>query len=135
MKYLTAIFLLLMSSVVFAKPHVLLWDWPVQDCEGSLIIESNLLEAEIAYDVNPMPMPSDTDGECAPTIDPSAPQSATVALIPVTANFYELNLKPGETYYARIRVSTFLSGNWSSWSAEKEFTVPFGRPKRATWLN
>ena len=135
MKQLLIIILLLAASNAFAKPHTLGWNWPGVDCEGTAIAASDLRGAVIAYDVNPMPMPSDTDGECAIADDPDAPAAATVVPVPVTQSKITLNLMPGMTYYARFRVSVFIASNWSNWSVEKEFTVPYGKPNGIIWLN
>lgn len=129
------------ASIAEAKPHTLSWDWPVSDCDGTEIVLTDLLESELIYSLEPMPMPSDTEGQCAGP-DDDAPAGALSVPIPVTPDaVITLNLRPGETYYARIKVSAFISGNWSVWSEQLEFTVPYGRPHRikftdarGTWI-
>ena len=135
MKTIAIIAVLLISTSAYAKPQVVGWTWPISDCDGVVIAASDLRDAVFIYDVNPMPMPSDTDGPCTVTPDPDAPVSATSESITVTQTQVTLNLMPGMTYYARIRVSAFVDGNWSNWSSEYQFTVPYGKPNRIIWLN
>ncbi|MBW2663724.1 MAG: fibronectin type III domain-containing protein [Deltaproteobacteria bacterium] len=98
------------------------------DCEGAALAESDLVESELIYSQSPMPMPSDADGVCAPDADPDAPPGSLSVAIPVTDTAVILNLQPGQTYFARIRVSALIAGNWSSWSNQVQFTVPYGKP-------
>lgn len=124
-----------MSACAFAKPHMLTWEWPTTDCEGLTIVASDLVESELIYSSVPMPMPSDTDGPCAVTADPDAPAGSLSVPIPVTDNTVILNLHPGQTYYARMRVSAYVDGNWSSWSDQAQFTIPYGRPNKIIMSN
>ena len=133
-RYILLVFVMLFSTTALAKPHVLSWSWPTQDCDAAELLLSDWNSAEIIYDVNPMPMPSDTDGPCAATGDPGGPTGSTSVVIPDSATTeIELNLMPGMTYYARIRVCYFTATNCSAWSAELEFTVPYGKPQRSTF--
>jgi hypothetical protein len=118
------------ASPAEAKPHQLSWDWPVDNCDGTALDAADMIESELIYSTSPMPMPSDTDGPCAATPDPDAPSSATVVPIPLSDNIVTLNLQPGQQYYARIRVSAYINSNWSAWSGQVAFTVPYGRPNR-----
>lgn len=113
-----------------AKPQVIAFTWPTTDCDSLPIVASDLIESELIYDIVPMPMPSDTDGPCAVTVDPDPPASATVVPVDTSDTSVILNLHPGQTYYARMRVSAYLAGNWSSWSVQHQFTVPYGKPNR-----
>lgn len=133
----TLVFFLLLSlgSVAYAKPQVLSWNWPTTDCDGETLVVTDLIASEIAVDTSPMPMPSDTDGACAATGDPDAPASATVTSVPMPDTSITLNLQPGVTYYARIRVSAYIDGNWSVWSDQVSFQVPYGKPGQPIWLN
>ncbi len=118
------------AQVANAKPHMLSWTWPTTDCDNVPLFGADLIQSELIFDTVPMPMPSDADGPCAPTADPGPPAGATVVPIPLTDIVVTLNLQPGQTYYARIRVSAYVNGNWSSWSDETQFTVPYGRPNK-----
>ena len=117
-----------------AKPHQLSWVWPVTYCpeEGQTIGDplsiASLVESELIYSTNPMPMNSDTDGPCASTPDAEPPAGAISVPITIPDTSVTLNLQPGQTYYARIRVAAPTAGNWSSWSAQATFTVPYGKP-------
>ncbi len=119
-----------MPAPAEAKPHQLSWSWPTTDCDSLILASSDLIESELIYAVSSMPMPSDTTGSCDATADPGAPAGATVVPISISETSAVLNLKPGQTYYARIRVSAYVAGNWSSWSTELQFTVPYGRPNK-----
>jgi hypothetical protein len=129
---LLAIFIAVcLPALADAKPHTLEWTWPTQNCDATALLASDFIAAEIAYDVNPMPMPSDTLGPCDLTQpDPDAPVAATVVAVDLLTTSHTLNLMPGMTYYARIRLSAYVAGNWSAWSVETQFTVPYGRPGR-----
>jgi len=126
--------LFLTCSIVLAKPHQLTWEWPTTMCPepgetvGAALAEADLVESELIYNTAAMPMPSDAEGSCAEPGDPGAPAGAAVVPIPVTVTSTILNLQPGETYFARMRVSAYVNGNWSSWSNQVQFTVPYGRP-------
>jgi hypothetical protein len=120
-------------ATAFAKPHTLSWIWATTDCDGGALAQTDYYEAEIAISQTSMPMPSDNNDGCTVT-DPDAPAEATVIPVPITDNQITLNLQPGATYYARIRASSFVAGNWSSWSTEVVFTVPYGKPNK-TKLN
>ena len=126
---------LMSGCAVQAKPQILSWAWPTTDCDGIVLTAADLIESDLIYSTTPMPMPSDADGPCAATADPDAPASATSVSVPVTDTSIILNLKPGETYFARIRVNAYVAGNWSSWSAQKQFTIPYGRPDRVILSN
>lgn len=126
---------LAMSQAAFAKPQTLNWNWPTTDCDGEPLVVADLLTSEVAVDTAPMDMPSDTAGPCAETGDPDAPDTATVTLVNMPDTSITLNLQPGITYYARIRVSAYQAGNWSSWSAQISFQVPYGRPGPPIWIN
>lgn len=131
---LVAIALSACSGMASAKPHQLLWTWPTSYCPdpgqptGDPLAVEDLATSELIYSTEPIPMPSDTDGPCAPAGDPGPPASATVVPVSVPSTSITLNLQPGVTYYARIRVSAPTPDNWSSWSAQATFTVPYGRP-------
>ena len=126
---------LMLCGSAFAKPQSLSWTWPTGNCDGTALDAADFVASEIAYDVNPMPMPSDDSGPCADS-DGDAPATATIEPVDVTASpGITLNLMPGMTYYARIRLSAYVAGNWSSWSTEHQFTVPYGKPNRTIWLN
>jgi hypothetical protein len=122
--------LLLASGAVVAKPHMLTWEWPTTDCDGDALAATDLFESELIYSLSPMPMPSDSGGACTETGDPDAPAGALTVPIPVVDTAVTLNVQPGETYYARIRVSSFVDGNWSVWSDQVTFTVPYGKPNK-----
>jgi hypothetical protein len=131
MKYFsTALLVLLLSSSAFAKPHQLTYVLPVTDCDGEALAQADLIEQELIYSLVAMSMPSDTDGPCAATADPDAPAGAISVPIPAADTSVVLNLQPGQTYFARIRISAYVNGNWSSWSDQVQFTVPFGRPNK-----
>ena len=125
---------MLATTVAYAKPQTLTWAWPTTNCDDTPLTISDLTAAELIYDTSPMPMPSDTAGPCSSTNDPPAPASATTVPITMPDASVTLNLQPGETYYARIRVEANTAGNWSVWSVEYQFTVPYGRPNRAIFL-
>lgn len=136
MRYLYALLVvLLLSQSAFAKPHTLSWTWPTQDCDAESLIQSEWNRAEIIYDTEAMPMPSDAAGPCSGTPDPDGPPTATV--VPLTNNQVSttLNLQPGVTYYARIRVCYYFADNCSSWSNQTVFTVPYGKPQAITTLD
>jgi len=137
MKWISRFVLLLalaFSAPAMAKPHTLSWDWPTQDCDAAALDQGQWVSAEIIYDTAPMPMPSDTGGPCGATPDPDGPPTATpVPIASPTPTEVTLNLQPGITYYARIRVCYNTATNCSNWSAELEFTVPYGKPQRSTW--
>lgn len=124
----------LLSACAFAKPHQLTWVWPVEYCPepgqtaGDPLSTSDLVESELVYSLSPMPMPSDSAGPCSATADPDAPAGAISVPITIPDTAVTLNLQPGTTYYARIRVAAPIAGNWSSWSNQVQFTVPYGRP-------
>ena len=121
---------LLLSCAANAKPQIVTWEWPTTDCDSTILAQADLIESEIIYDTSPMPMPSDTVGACDAVGDPDAPAGATVIPVSVADNSVILNLHPGTTYFARMRVSAYVAGNWSSWSTSHQFTVPYGRPNR-----
>ena len=129
-KILLTILLCVITSCAYAKPHSLTWQLPTTDCDGVPLFGVDFIEQEIIYDTSPMPMPSDSTGPCFGTPDPDAPPSATVESILPTDTVITLNLQPGQTYYARARVSAYVNGNWSAWSTETQFTVPYGRPNK-----
>lgn len=122
--------LVLASMPAEAKPQIVSWQMPTQDCDGVALAQADLLEFELIFDTSPMPMPSDAAGACDPVADPEAPATATTVPVPVAETSTILNLKPGETYYFRCKVSAYVNGNWSSWSIEISKTVPYGRPDR-----
>ena len=128
MKKVILVCLMLFAGCAFAKPHQLTWVWPVLDCDNVTLAQADLLESELIYSLTALPMPSDTDGPCAASVDPDAPAGALSVAIPVTDTSVTLNLQPGQTYFARIRVSAYVNGNWSSWSNQTQFIVPYGRP-------
>lgn len=125
---LTILLMLFLSTAACAKPHQLTWELPILDCDGELLAGSELIEQELVYSFTAMPMPSDTDGPCATVVDHDAPAGALSVAIPATDTSVSLNLQPGQTYFARIRISAYVDGNWSSWSNQIQFTVPYGRP-------
>lgn len=127
--------LLSLSSVACAKPQVLSWNWPTTDCDGVTLAVTDLVASEVAVDTAPMDMPSDTAGACSGADDPAAPATATVTDVPMPDTSITLNLQPGVTYYARIRVSAYVAGNWSVWSSQVSFQVPYGKPGPPVWLN
>lgn len=130
MKYFTLLVILL-SGCAFAKPHQLSWTWPTTNCDATALDAADMIESELIYSTTAMPMPSDTLGPCdEATPDPDAPAGALSVAIPLSDNTVTLNLQPGQTYYARIRVSAYVNGNWSAWSGQAQFTVPYGRPHR-----
>ena len=138
MKRLVSILMLLglmLSAPAMAKPQQLSWNWPTTDCDGATMVVTDLLASEIAVDTSPMPMPSDTAGPCSATGDPDAPATATVTPVNMPDTSITLNLQPGITYYARIRVSAYVAGNWSSWSSQVSFQVPYGKPGPPVWIN
>jgi len=122
--------MLMLAATACAKPHQLAIQWPVTDCDGDPVVATDLFESELIYSTSAMPMPSDIDGDCAQPGDPDAPAGALSVPVPVVDSAVTINLQPGQTYYARIRVSTFIAGNWSAWSNQVQFTVPYGRPTR-----
>lgn len=124
------VLLLFVPMLAVAKPHQLSWTWPVDTCDGAALSVGELIEAELIYSLVHMSMPSDGAGPCAEPGDPEAPPGAITVPISMPDTTVTLNLQPGQTYYARIRVSAYLAGNWSAWSAEATFTVPYGRPNR-----
>ena len=126
---------LLVAADVFAKPQDLSWNWPTVNCDGEAMSLSDLVVGEVAVDTSPMVMPSDTAGPCSGTDDPAAPVTAIVAPVTPDQTTVTVNLQPGVTYYARIRVSAYIDGNWSSWSQEKAFIVPYGKPGQPIWIN
>lgn len=128
MKKLLIILMLFVPMLVFAKPHQLTWVLPTTDCDGVELAQADLIEQELIYSLTAMPMPSDSDGPCAATVDPDPPAGALSVAIPATDTAAVLNLQPGQEYWARIRISAYVNGNWSSWSNQAQFTVPFGRP-------
>jgi len=128
MKYVTAFLALLLCSCALAKPHQLTWVLPIDDCDGGVLTQVDLLEQELVYSQTAMPMPSDTAGPCTGTVDPAAPAGALSVAVPITDTSTVLNLQPGQTYFARIRISAYVNGNWSSWSNQVQFVVPYGRP-------
>jgi hypothetical protein len=126
---------LMFSATAMAKPQELSWNWPTTDCDGAALAVADLFASEIAVDTAPMDMPSDTAGPCTATADPDAPATAMVTPVTMPNTSITLNLQPGITYYARIRVSSFVAGNWSSWSTQISFQVPYGKPGQPIWLN
>ncbi len=122
--------LFLMTGAVNAKPQIVAWEWPTTDCDGLVILQADLIASDLIYSTSPMPMPSDSAGNCATDPDPDAPATATSVSVTITDTSMLLNLRPGKTYYARMRVSAYVVGNWSAWSDELQFTVPYGRPNR-----
>lgn len=122
--------LLLYPLIAMSKPHGLSWAWPTTDCDDMPLAIGDFVAAEIAIDTSPMPMPSDTNPACGPETDPDAPPSATIYPVTPPDTAMDINLQPGVTYYARIRAASHVTGNWSDWSSEKEFTVPYGKPQR-----
>lgn len=126
-----AAFMLASPAPAQAKPHQITWTWPTTNCDATALAESDFLSSEMIYSTSPMPMVQDTVGQCDPTaFDEPAPVGAIVVPIDVTSNVVQLNLKPGQTYYVRMNVTAYTVGNTSSWSAEYQFTVPYGRPTR-----
>jgi len=127
--------MLMLSTAVMAKPQTLAWTWPTTNCDGDALTNAEFTSTELIYDVNPMPMPEDDSGPCAGE-NTSAPASATVVQITdFSINMITLNLMPGMTYYARMRLEANVPGNWSSWSGQLTFTVPYGKPNKTLWLN
>lgn len=128
LKLLALLMALGMCGSALAKPHTLSWEWPVDTCEGDPMVLTDLLDAELIYSTSPMPMQQDVDGPCV-GLNAAAPAGSISVPIPVTPDtFVTLNLQPGQTYYARMRVSAFTDGNLSGWTEQLEFVVPFGRP-------
>ncbi len=128
LKSMLVLISLLLCSCAFAKPHQLTWVLPTTDCDDAALPQADLIEQELVYSLTTMPMPSDTDGPCAASVDPDAPAGALSIAVPITDTSTIINLQPGQTYFARIRISAYFNGNWSSWSNQVTFTVPFGRP-------
>lgn len=131
----TAVIMMFMSTACMAKPHQLSWTWPITNCDQSPLDSSDFIESELIYSLVTMPMTSDTEGSCSANRDADAPPGALTVPIPLSDNLVVLNLQPGQTYFARIRVSAFTDGNWSSWSNEAQFTVPYGRPNVIQFTN
>jgi len=134
MKKLFILLICLFPIVACAKPQTLSWSWPTTSCDGEALAMADWNRAELAYDVNPMPMPSDSGDGCA-SVDPDAPAAATVVPITTPVTSVELNLMPGMTYYARIRVCYYGPTVCSSWSSQHQFVVPYGKPNKAIWIN
>ena len=132
---LTCIVFMFMGCAAQAKPQIVSWTWPTTDCDGLVMTSDDLIASDLIYSTTPMPMPSDIDGPCAVTPDPDAPASAISVSVPIADTSVILNLKPGETYFARIRVIAYVAGNSSAWSAQKQFTIPYGRPDRVILSN
>ena len=130
MKLLLILLTLFVGCGAQAKPQILSWAWPTTDCDQLVLTTDDLIASDLIYSTAPMPMPSDIDGPCVATSDPDAPASATSVSVPISDTSIILNLKPGETYFARMRVTAYVAENWSSWSKEVQFTVPYGRPNR-----
>jgi hypothetical protein len=130
MRILLVLISLAFSACAFAKPQIVSWEMPTGNCDATTLDAADLLEFELIYDTEPMPMPSDTTGPCDEAADPEAPSTATTVPVPVTETSTILNLQPGVTYYFRARVSAYIEGNWSSWSVQISKTVPYGRPDR-----
>lgn len=129
MKYVIATLVLLLAcGVAEAKPHQLTYVLPIADCDGVELAQADLIEQELIYSQTAMPMPSDTEGPCAEIVDPDPPAGSLSVAVPATATSVILNLQPGQEYYARIRISAYVNGNWSSWSNQAQFTVPYGQP-------
>ena len=103
-----AAFILLFSTAALAKPQTLSW--------------------------TSMPMPSDTAGPCSGD-DPAGPVTATSVPITTPDTSTTLNLQPGITYYARIRVCYGAPDICSNWATEVSFVVPHGKPGPPIWLN
>ena len=127
---LLVLFALSACGVAQAKPQVVSWALPTQDCDGIALAQADLMSFELIYSLTEMPMPSDTAGPCGATEDPEAPAGAITVPVPLTETSVLLNLQPGQTYYFRARVSAYVDGNWSNWSVQISKTVPYGRPDR-----
>lgn len=123
-----ALSVLLIPSEADAKPHQLTYVLPTTDCDGAPLAQADLIEQELIYSQTAMPMPSDTEGSCSEIVDPEPPAGSLSVAVPAIATSVILNLQPGQEYFARIRISAYLNGNWSSWSNQAQFTVPYGRP-------
>ena len=120
----------LMPAPAEAKPQIITWEIPTTDCDGVPLAQGDFVEFELIYSTSPMPMPSDSAGPCDATPDPEAPSGALTVSVPVTETSKVLNMQPGETYFFRARVSAYVNGNWSSWTAEISKTIPYGRPDK-----
>ena len=129
-----AAFILLFSTAALAKPQTLSWTWPTTDCAGDPLNQADWVSAEIIYDTASMPMPSDTAGPCSGD-DPAGPVTATSVPITTPDTSTTLNLQPGITYYARIRVCYGAPDICSNWATEVSFVVPHGKPGPPIWLN
>ena len=126
---LLAIFtVLFMSSACAAAQHQLAWTWPVTNCDETPLDSADFIESELIYSQTAMPMTSDTEGPCSVNRDADPPAGSISMPVPLALNSIILNVQPGQTYFARIRVSAYVDGNWSSWSSQAEFTVPYSRP-------
>lgn len=135
MRFLLLLLMLVAGSAV-AKPQILQWNWPTTDCDNAPLAVTDFRVSELAIDTAPMDMPSDAAGKCDPTTtDPDAPATATVYDVPIPDTSITVNLNPGVVYYARIRVSAYIDGNWSSWSEQVSFQVPYGKPGPPIWIN
>jgi hypothetical protein len=61
--------------------------------------------------------------------------AAAVTPVTIPDTSITLNLQPGITYYARIRVCAYTADNCSAWASEVSFVVPYGRPGQPIWIN
>lgn len=121
MKYL--LLLLLVTSNVFAASKEFTWNWPTLYCDGTNINPNTWISAELVYNTEPMPMPSDTDGPCGTIVDPAGPAGSISVDIATPVTSLVIDLTPNITYYARIRVCYDTVDNCSSWSGESVFTM------------
>ncbi len=124
----TLIALLSGATACASTSHGLSWTWPVTNCDQSVLDSADFITSELIYSITEMPMSSDSGDTCGGT-DGDPPLGSLSVNIPLDTDAIVLNnLQPGQTYYARIRVSAYSEDNWSSWSQQAVFTVAYSRP-------
>ena len=127
---LTTLVVLFGSTACLAQTsHILTWIWPIDNCDQTPLNSADFIESELIYSTVEMPMTSDREGGCSDNRDADPPAGSLSVPIPLATNSIQLNnLQPGEAYFARIRVSAYQNGNWSSWSRQAKFTIVLTRP-------
>lgn len=125
--FIAGLTLFLGYRAVYAAEVTLTWDLPTTYCDGTALDATRLGTLEIYWDTNPIPGPAAEDPDCPETALP-APEGFAPIAVPAGQTQVKVDVDPGQTYYARVRVSD-TDGNWSSLTKQISTTIPFAMPR------